>query len=235
MRDIAEIEADLTEVEGVKGQGNKIGKLRKELVAAQREKIADLENQKELLASSESFGAVTAEVPVSPAGTWDTATPGPLESDEWAFVQQACAELKPPQAGSSTGLVKWAFNDMDARVKNWRIARALITKLGVGAAWPQFTALGLCHRTGRPLHEHSVLSDDWIPDYEEPKPEPDSRESEHKGPVEPVYEMPENAAPANQPNPGAMGGSATDADAEAEKVRALVGAQIDAKGDPVLE
>ncbi len=242
MRDIAAIEADLKGVEGVAGQGNKIGKLRKELIVAQSEKIADLENSIEMLAVDISLGPAEGASIASPAVH--------PESEEWAFVQQACAELKPPQSGSSAGLVKWAFNDLDARVKNWRVARALITKLGVGAVWPQYTALGICHRTGIPEHDHSVLGDDWDQEFcrewvKNGKPQnkaalaamrenPDSRESKHVPPGEPVWEMPENVVPL-QGMPAAPGDDAVTADNEAEKVRALMGAQIDAKGEPVLE
>jgi len=230
-RSIAEVEADLSEVEGVKGKGFKVGTLRKELIEAQRAWIDAVKadtfgsvGQRQMVEADTIIGASV------PYNTGTLAAPDPQNSEEWRFIEKVCAELALDlKSGSSAGIVKGVFNIVDAKVKAWRIARRIFEQIGAGGDWPQYTALGLKATTGAPEHEHSILSDDWVPHW---KPEP----AEKKAPAPPVDGPPApvgGPASANVP-PGFFGAGDEMADMVAGVQSAMAG-EIDKKGEPDLE
>jgi len=151
----------------------KKGQLKTRLVAALKKEV-------ETLRATSVTTASSAEPTTGTMGSstefdqWDMELPkDPLKSDEWAFIEKACAEMTVDvRAGTATGLVKHIFNLMDAKTKAYRITKRIVERIGVGEDWPQFPALGLDAKTGKPLHDHSVMHDDWVQNWSEPKPEP---------------------------------------------------------------
>ncbi len=81
-----------------------------------------------------------------PAVLPDVATPSSLfDSQEWNFVERLIARA-PIETGS--GRCKKIYNDVDARVKVWRILRGIYEQIGVGNVWPQWVALKRDENTG---------------------------------------------------------------------------------------
>ena len=205
-RTIEEIKADLAALEGEKGVGVKKGKLRTELIEAYD------------AAFGEQAATITAGPLVSAFYSDDLMATDPLESEEWLFVERVCAELDVDmKKGTNVGLVKDVFNMVDAKVKAWRVMRDIVAKLGVGAKWPQFAATGLNSSTGEPVHEHSILSDDWKPGWTPPPPKPEVV-----------------AAPAAAPKGIPIAADATTPESEAEAVKAQMGALIGARPEREL-
>ena len=173
-----DVEAEISALQesGKKNPG-KLGALRKELIDSLRAENAALLGRFESGRTEPiTFGSPPERAPMKATysrGASDSVlAPDPLSTDEWAFAEKACAELELDLTkGVTTDLVKKLYNQIDAKVKAWRIIRAVVKGVGTGVAWPQFNALGIGSSLGEALHGHSVLSDDWEPGYTS-KPEP---------------------------------------------------------------
>ena len=159
---------------GKRPYGPKIGELRLELIGALEAEIAAVEAENEALraltpapgysgpgsqAHDDFLAAATipgARVPYNvgalPDG-WDIDSheSNPYDTDEWRFIEKACAEVEIPKSGSVTGLVKWGYSVLDAKVKIWRISREIVKQVGIGEKWPQYKDLGRSNETGEPL------------------------------------------------------------------------------------
>lgn len=81
----------------------------------------------------------------------------PYDSDEWRFIEKCAAELASRTDGMSTGRVKKAYNDLELKVRLWRIAREIVLEVGVGAEWPQWTALQRDESTGKKVEKKPAV------------------------------------------------------------------------------
>lgn len=88
---------------------------------------------------------------VSSGGGTAIWVPSPHNSDEWRFIEKACAEIQIETEGTMSNAVKKIYNVLEAKVKMWRLARGIVEKVGVGGKWPQFSALNINPSTGEPL------------------------------------------------------------------------------------
>lgn len=117
---------------------------------AMRTEIAELKADKERLESEVAMlraataQTVTCPADVSPLPAQAVDAPS-TSSDEWRFVERVIAEMEIPEG---SGRVKRIYNELDARLKVWRITRDIVLKLGPGARWPQYNELGRSEGTG---------------------------------------------------------------------------------------
>ncbi len=196
MRTPGEVRADMEALEASgKKNPKKKGMLRTELIDA-------LEAENEALKVGVEPGPISISVP----SDWNAelVSGSPFETREWHFLEKALAELD--TSIRSSVKTKLLYNALKDRLTIWRIGVKIVQALGTDAKWPQFAVLGLAPEDGAVVHEHSILSEDYIPSY--------------KPPVE--GEMPKVAAPdpAAVPAPAAMpmGASAQAAAAAARGV-----------------
>ena len=73
----------------------------------------------------------------------------PFKSDEWDFIQKACAEVKLQNAGNQSGVVMKFYLELWAKVQVWRIAREVVQEFGIGAEWPSWASLHRDPSTGK--------------------------------------------------------------------------------------
>lgn len=175
---------------GKRVNGVKKGELTKKLEAAYEAEISrlwDLLHAKGAEAVTISSSPQTTASYLPSVGLDFGGTPD-FESEEWKFIQRCVAELDVNFQSSIQ--TKQVYHSLVAKVKNWRIAHRIVEQLGVGATWPLFTALGIKDNSGDPIHEHSVLSDVWIPGWVPPSPEPEEPEPELPPIGAPVAETP---------------------------------------------
>lgn len=90
--------------------------------------------------------------PMLDAGKMDGPKEAILKSDEARFVDKCLAEMKIEFGrGNATGAVKRIYNDLLQKVVAWRIAQEIMLQVGVGGAWPQWSALNRNEATGERL------------------------------------------------------------------------------------
>lgn len=138
-RSVSEIEAEMAAAKEAKVHpaSAKMRALRAELDAANG------------VASTQTSAESAVSADASPA-------PDPYQSDEWRFIEKACAEVRIEADGSMTNAAKKVYNVLDAKLKVWRIARAVVAQVGIGNKWPQFTDLGRDPNTGELLSEKAA-------------------------------------------------------------------------------
>lgn len=178
---------------------------------------------KALEAISDADGGQAEGVSEAITADFDMGADDPYDSDEWRFIAAACAEFVLPKGGSTTGLVKTIFNEIDAKVKAWRLARKIIAKIGIGEPWPQFAVMNLNPGTGEPIPgKVSWFTGEVVPEkHPQPEPVPVRREI----PTETEAQM-----PVDPGMPAMPGFDSTDSLKAA--VAATIGAEIGASPEP---
>jgi hypothetical protein len=73
----------------------------------------------------------------------------PYASPEWAFLERACAEVELQHHGNQSDIVKKFYQELQAKVLVWRMAREIVQEVGIGNDWPQWGALGRNPSTGK--------------------------------------------------------------------------------------
>jgi len=142
---------------GKRPYGPKIGELRLELIdalEAENEALRALTPAPDYSGPGSLPGGTSAplgQVVVPDGWDIDSQESNPYDTDEWRFIEKACAEVEIPKSGSVTGLVKWGYSVLDAKVKIWRISREIVKQVGIGEKWPQYKDLGRSNETGEPL------------------------------------------------------------------------------------
>ncbi len=132
-------EMDHLKASGIHHMSKQVRDLRAELADAEGETV-------EVETPAESPAPIDVAISSTFADMSD-----PMDTDEWRFVEKACAEVQIGQRGSQTDIIKKCYNELWAKLTVWRAARDLVLRIGVGNPWPQFAALGVCGRTGQPL------------------------------------------------------------------------------------
>lgn len=198
-RSVDAIEADLEalRLQGVHGNAKEMVKLKLELQAAQdADSGAEMPPQQD--PEPMEVGPVTAEP--GAAAEVPALDPADFDSDEWQFIQKACAEVQTPKGGIASGLVKTLYNTLKAKVRIWRLAREIVGQVGIGGEWPQWSALGRNNSTGELLPPP------------EPEPEPVLSQEEFAAAVTEGGMPVRDAAPSPEAIREAVtGGSAADA------------------------
>jgi hypothetical protein len=165
-RTVAEVEADIASAKasGEKPMGKRLRALRDELKAATAPacevvasaapapaaRMAALNTPDPLPDSTEAIGRLSSYVREMERTNERMAaeTPDPFDTDEWRFIDRACSEIKIEADGSMGNAVKKVYNELDAKVKVWRIARQIVAQVGIGNKWPQWVTLGRNPSTG---------------------------------------------------------------------------------------
>lgn len=135
-----DIQADIDAAKsrGVHQASREMKALRKELAAVNA-----------TTTESNASGASSPQPAVSESAA-GTANADPLKSDEWRFIEKVIAEMQIEfSKGSTTGAMKKIYNELDARIKMWRLSREIVAQIGPGNEWPQWAALGRNDSTGR--------------------------------------------------------------------------------------
>lgn len=170
---------------GKKANGKKIGDLRLELIASLESEVERLGSAHLAAPNAAGMRAVYDEFERHPGAGADD---GHAEAER-RFMEKCAAELVVDvKKGSISGIVKDIFNLLDAKMMAYRISSRILRQIGPGKEWPQFTALGLSHETGEPLHDHSIMSDDWIPGYRPPAKQPQEAPPAPEAPDIPITE-----------------------------------------------
>jgi hypothetical protein len=144
------IEAILADISSAKAAGEKpMGALLRRL----RAELKEAEGTAAAPASPVPAEPAPSETATDRGPLWTAdfalSTASPLDSDEWRFIEKCAAELASRTDGMSTGRVKKAYNDLELKVRLWRIAREIVQEVGIGAEWPQWTALDRDESTGK--------------------------------------------------------------------------------------
>jgi hypothetical protein len=138
-RTVAEVEADIASAKasGEKPMGKRLRALRDELKAATAPAcVVDV------------IAATAAPTRMVESASIETPASDPFATDEWRFIDRACSEIKIEADGSMGNAVKKVYNELDAKVKVWRIARQIVAQVGIGNKWPQWVTLGRNPSTG---------------------------------------------------------------------------------------
>ncbi len=165
MRTPDQVRADIEALEASgKKNPKKKGMLRGELIEA-------LEAENEALKAPSTMTVSGVSPVTSLLGDSLTGATDPFDTDEWRFIEKSIAEQKLDlRGGSTTGIVKHIFNLVDAKLKIWRLTRELVSEIGIGVEWPQFSALGRDDRTGKKKAPKKQMVE--VPKVVAPDPEP---------------------------------------------------------------
>lgn len=157
-RTVAEIEAEIaaTKAEKVHPMSARVRALRDELKAAKNPAPVPEKGLDGQVAYMQ-FASNAGNIEVSTSG-FVAPVCDPYSTDEWKFIEKACAEFELSDTGNQSRIVKRLYQAIDAKLKVWRLAREIVAQVGIGKEWPQFSALGRDENTGQKVAPKPVVA-----------------------------------------------------------------------------